>query len=285
MTCECDVTFPCDSCRGMVHWVLPKGDNLNFIEAMRTSTERAEAAEKPSYGPHKATEQHLDDEDRDEIGLLKMVLAKDRYRTSMLDKGPTVLELLEALETLRTHLRDTNRVKGSQMFERDVDVIEAAERLTDKWRAFQEGDTNEDPDSYAVALEKAVDARRESLKPMSTEPTPTPSITVGTQVRLTGVVRAEKTQGQGDVMVDVGCHVSIPLGVGGMCICVPADALEVIRQPFKRGEVVYPKGEQARPDTEWMIVADEQGGQALAVVAKEGWKVVKLETQGYERRP
>lgn len=78
---------------------------MNITEAMRASTERAEAAEKPSYGPYKATEQYLDDEDRDEIGLLKMVLAKDRYRTSMLDKGPTVLELLEALEALRTHLR------------------------------------------------------------------------------------------------------------------------------------------------------------------------------------
>lgn len=131
--------------------------------------------------------------------------------------------------------------------------------------------------NYKVKVDSNAKAwfyRENQLRPLgTTEATPKPSIKVGDQVRLTGVVWLTD---------DSGAWVDFPGTDHPQRVKAAFENLEVIRQPFKRGEVVYPK---ARPDTEWMIVADEQDGQALAVVAEEGWKVVKLKTQGYERRP
>jgi hypothetical protein len=185
----------------------------------------------------------------------------------------------------------------------DEAVIRAAVTLVNKWRAFQEGDTNEEPANYSVpalALEKAVDARQKALdattsKPNNTiredhygveyteeksvgdqlKPTPTPSITVGTQVRLTGVVVNVDIQGYVDVHLD---------GDGGGVTSITPEAAkyaEVIRQPFKRGEVVYFK----RGDDPCVVVEDESGNRVLLVEPLPDEKAEYVYADQYERRP
>lgn len=66
---------------------------------MITATQHLEASPKPSYGPHKANERYLDAEDCSKSARLYVLLGYE---------NPTetpVSELLQALETLRTHLR------------------------------------------------------------------------------------------------------------------------------------------------------------------------------------
>ena len=168
------------------------------------------------------------------------------------------------------------------MFERDVAVIEAAETLVQKWREFDNNGQGEDPEDYAEALAQAVDARREDLKP--TEPTPTPSITVGTQVRLTGVVTGSWGPKGDQVMVDVGCDIGLPLNVGGNSITLKPEHLEVIRQPFKRGEVVYSCGAVATGD-QYVVFNDEFEGRIDVVHCPTGTATTNNDASRFERRP
>lgn len=66
---------------------------------MITATQHLEASPKPSYGPHKASERYLDDEDREKAGV-----TLDFVSNAMVGNYD-VGQLLQALETLRTHLR------------------------------------------------------------------------------------------------------------------------------------------------------------------------------------
>lgn len=61
------------------------------------------------------------------------------------------------------------------------------------------------------------------------------------------------------------------------------DALEVIRQPFKRGEVVYHVGE---PDSEIRtVVTDEEDGHVLLARHLDGSEVMEWSVEDFERRP
>jgi hypothetical protein len=176
----------------------------------------------------------------------------------------------------------------------DEAVIRAAVTLVNKWRAFQEGDINEEPANYSVpalALEKAVDARQKALdattsKPSNTiredhygveyteeksvgdqlKPTPAPSITVGTQVRLTGVV-VQVEKGYLDIHLD---------GDGGGVTCITPEAAkyaEVIRQPFKRGEVVWHAADDEGKADGATYVVVKLTGTSMWLIA-ELWKVL-----------
>jgi hypothetical protein len=67
------------------------------VAPMITATQHLEASPKPSYGPLKASERYLDDEDWSEV----------RKLTYLLDTTLNLpaIDTLEALEALRTHLR------------------------------------------------------------------------------------------------------------------------------------------------------------------------------------
>ena len=88
--CGCNPTDPCDAC----------------IEAsfdpMITATQHLEASPKPSYGPHKASERYLDAEDE---GALNECLESFGVAYVGFNGDPKIESVLQALETLRTHLR------------------------------------------------------------------------------------------------------------------------------------------------------------------------------------
>lgn len=111
-----------------------------------------------------------------------------------------------------------------------------------------------------------------------TVPKPTPSITVGTQVRLTGVV-INSTNEQ--------CWVSVfgaDVGQEGLLIFYdPFDNLEVIRQPFKRGEVVWSVNSQI--DEAFVVVNDEQQGMVDVTCCRNGHFTACDSASIYERRP
>lgn len=70
-----------------------------MTDPMITAANTLEVSPKPSYGPHKVSERYLDAEDCSESRKLEAL---------MIYENPTeitVTEFLEALETLRTHLR------------------------------------------------------------------------------------------------------------------------------------------------------------------------------------
>ena len=67
-----------------------------MTDPMITAANTLEASPKPSYGPYKATERYLDTEDVFYLAKVRILLGYE---------NPTVTEMLEALETLRTHLR------------------------------------------------------------------------------------------------------------------------------------------------------------------------------------
>lgn len=75
-----------------------------MTDPMITATQHLEASPKPSYGPHKASERYLDDEDRDKLeSIFDVALDPDgTYETRYHIPVETTLQ---ALETLRTHLR------------------------------------------------------------------------------------------------------------------------------------------------------------------------------------
>lgn len=104
-----------------------------------------------------------------------------------------------------------------------------------------------------------------------------PSIKVGDQVRLTGVVWLVDSSG---VWVD------FPGADHPQRVKAPFDAIEVIRQPFKRGEVVWPT-EGGEYDESWFLVSDEAEGKVLAVATdpEEYQHIVALDVDDYERRP
>lgn len=106
--------------------------------------------------------------------------------------------------------------------------------------------------------------------------TPTPSITVGTQVRLTGVVGDK--DGDKRIRVDFGEDAEDEWA----WIPCKAKCLEVIRQPFKRGEVVWDND----ADQEYVITGDEdENGKVYAVLSNRVAAVVNVSASIFERRP
>jgi DNA-binding beta-propeller fold protein YncE len=118
---------------------------------------------------------------------------------------------------------------------------------------------------------------RESIHKVIAEPTPTPSITVGTQVRLTGVVKYG-ADADGDL---------ITIESDGLVFVVPVAALEVIRQPFKRGEVVWFTGPLLvdGDDGSRVVVTDEADGNVLIVAPYDEATAYLQPAEDYERRP
>jgi hypothetical protein len=110
-------------------------------------------------------------------------------------------------------------------------------------------------------------------------------ITVGTQVRLTGVV----------VNVDIQGYVDIHLeGDGGAATSITPEAakyIEVIRQPFKRGEVVWFTGPLLSiggddgDDGSRVVVTDEADGKVLIVAPQDESIAYLSPAEDYERRP
>lgn len=77
-----------------------------MTDPMITAANTLEASPKPSYGPHKANERYLDGDDRAAMESMIDV----NYRATLHAHAPeqpnvTIAETLQALETLRTHLR------------------------------------------------------------------------------------------------------------------------------------------------------------------------------------
>lgn len=70
-----------------------------MTDPMITAAQHLEASPKPSYVPHKANERYLDDEDDEHAGVCLNVVSNSMVGNY--DVG----QLLQALETLRTHLR------------------------------------------------------------------------------------------------------------------------------------------------------------------------------------
>lgn len=70
-----------------------------MTDPMITATQHLEATPKPSYGPHKASERYLDWEDKNAFAKVS------ELATDCVERDVAVSELLQALETLRTHLR------------------------------------------------------------------------------------------------------------------------------------------------------------------------------------
>jgi hypothetical protein len=100
----------------------------------------------------------------------------------------------------------------------------------------------------------------------------TPSITVGTQVRLTGVVR----------LVDsAGAWVDFPGADHPQRVKAPFDAIEVIHQPFKRGEVVW----SVNSGDMFVVFNDERDGKVDVVDCTAGMSGLEEEAIDYERRP
>lgn len=136
--------------------------------------------------------------------------------------------------------------------------------------------------NYKVKVDSNAKAwfyRENQLRPLgTTEATPKPSIKVGDQVRLTGVVTAAYESGTVGVQVDGMAFGTISIS--------DIDRLEVIRQPFKRGEVVWPT-EGGEYDESWFLVSDEAEGKVLAVATdpEEYQHIVALDVDDYERRP
>lgn len=101
------------------------------------------------------------------------------------------------------------------------------------------------------------------------QPNSKPSIQVGAQVRLTGVVASRDG---GFVWVDVGFQ--------RLCI-EHEETLEVIRQPFKRGEVVYRPNE----NIPCVVLVSESNGKVVLTEAREGAYAREMDADKYERRP
>lgn len=99
---------------------------------------------------------------------------------------------------------------------------------------------------------------------------PTLSITVGTQVRLTGVTMSSGKDGE-----------VVTIESDGFVFGVPVGALEVIRQPFKRGEVVYFEDHGIA----CVVLEDEQNGRMLLIEASEGKYATYVDAANYQRRP
>ena len=73
-----------------------------MTDPMITAANTLEASPKPSYGPHKASERYLDAEDEAALGEMFHSLGGV---VATFNADPPVADVLQALETLRTHLR------------------------------------------------------------------------------------------------------------------------------------------------------------------------------------
>lgn len=71
-----------------------------MTDPMITAANTLEASPKPSYGPHKASERYLDAED--ETALNECL---ESFGVASFNGDLKIESVLEALETLRTHLR------------------------------------------------------------------------------------------------------------------------------------------------------------------------------------
>lgn len=80
---------------------------------------------------------------------------------------------------------------------------------------------------------------------------------------------------------------AVHLDANGVVVYVdsslPSGELEVIRQPFKRGEVVYHVGDS---DSEIRtVVTDEENGHVLLARHLDGSEVIEWDATTFERRP
>lgn len=109
--------------------------------------------------------------------------------------------------------------------------------------------------------------------------TPTPSITVGTQVRLTGVVsEVDSAATARHIGVKFGNSEDEPL------LWFSAGEVEVIRQPFKRGEVVWSCGAVATGE-QYVVFNDETNGRVDVVHCLTGTATTDNDISRFERRP
>ena len=111
--------------------------------------------------------------------------------------------------------------------------------------------------------------------------TPTPSITVGTQVRLTGVVVRQE-------VIDDAVWVAVKGGFSTDAeVLIQPEHFEVIRQPFKRGEVVWSCGAVAT-GIAFQVLADEtDSGDVLLIKESDegGNRSFVAHHSDFERRP
>jgi hypothetical protein len=121
--------------------------------------------------------------------------------------------------------------------------------------------------------EKAWWFAEESLRPLKT---PTPSITVGTQVRLTGVVAHMYRDGYLDIQL---------VGDEGNTTVTPEAAkhIKVIRQPFKRGEVIWSVG-AVNTGEQYVVFNDEFEGRIDVVHCPTGTATTNNDASRFERR-
>jgi hypothetical protein len=112
------------------------------------------------------------------------------------------------------------------------------------------------------------------LRPINEPTETTPSITVGTQVRLTGVVTGRLNEEEEVVWVTAN-DFSCPIPVG---------ALEVIRQPFRRGEVVWSVG-AVNTGEQYVVFNDEFEGRIDVVHCPTGTATTNNDASLFERRP
>lgn len=117
------------------------------------------------------------------------------------------------------------------------------------------------------------------------KPAPQPSIQVGAQVRLTGVVTYLENVAGGN-----GCGVLLTGGEHDSYLSEEErQHIEVIRQPFKRGEVVYALGLEESPhlaDFPWLVVVDENAVETgMVTLADANGAPHTVDATRYERRP
>jgi hypothetical protein len=146
-------------------------------------------------------------------------------------------------------------------------------------------------ESYRVAVDAVSDYwfySRDQLRPLDESSVVEieigkPQPKVGDHVRLTGVVVS--------VDFDGGCNLLLTDGRNDTYVSVAeAGHLEIIRQPFKRGEVVWVIGERMTPDTHlgpYIVVKneDEDSGDLFVVGDRHGDEVFCGDPYDYERRP
>ena len=109
-----------------------------------------------------------------------------------------------------------------------------------------------------------------------------PSPKVGDRVRLTGVVLDDPYEDSRVLTISVDGAEDSPRGR----VVVAPEHLEIIRQPFKRGEEVFER-EVPHDAMSWTVTSDEDTGGTFYVVQSnlEGVQVQMRLADEFERRP
>jgi hypothetical protein len=119
----------------------------------------------------------------------------------------------------------------------------------------------------------------------NSKPTPTPSITVGTQVRLTGVVVNPLPESDTVIVCIQGASHGITMNPN---IEISKSRLEVIRQPFKRGEVLKAINTALWDTADYLVVVDEDSEENVVVLSlhsPHGQRPKDANATHFERRP